>query len=154
VVAYVIAGVAKLRVGGLGWLDGDTLRNWVAYDNLRKEVLGDSYSTIGRHLVGYAWLFSPMAVLTVTVELGACVALLGGRWRTAWVVAAWLFHLSVLAVMAIVFPYQLSGVAFAPFFRLERLTDRPGAVRPCRHRPRGRWERSGPCRRPSCCRLE
>jgi hypothetical protein len=123
VVAYVIAGVAKLRIGGLGWLDGDTLRNWVAYDNLRKEVLGDSYSPIGRHLVGYAWLFSPLAVLTVSVELGAWVALLGGRWRTAWVVAAWLFHLSVLAVMAIVFPYQLSGVAFAPFFRLERLTE-------------------------------
>lgn len=124
VLAYVIAGVAKLRIGGLDWLDGGALRNWVAHDNLRKAVLGDSYSPISRHLVGHGWLFPPFAVLTVTVELGAWVALLGGRWRTAWVVAAWLFHVGVLAFMAIVFPYQLSGVAFASFFRLERLADR------------------------------
>jgi hypothetical protein len=129
VVAYVIAGVAKLRIGGLDWLDGATLRNWVAHDNLRKAVLGDSYSPIGRHLVGHAWLFPPLAVLTVTVELGAWMALLGGRWRTAWVIDAWLFHVGVLALMAIVFPYQLSGVAFAPFFRLERLADRVGTGR-------------------------
>jgi hypothetical protein len=126
VVAYVIAGIAKLRIGGLDWLDGDTLRNWVAHDNLRKAVLGDSYSPIGTNLVGHAWLFPPFAVLTVTVELGAWVALLGGRWRNVWVVGAWLFHLGVLAVMAIVFPYQLSGVAFAPFFRLEGLAHRVG----------------------------
>jgi Vitamin K-dependent gamma-carboxylase len=128
VVAYVIAGIAKLRIGGLDWLDGDTLRNWIAHDNLRKAVLGDSYSPIGRHLVGQAWLFPLLAVVTVTVEVGAPVALLGGRWRTAWVAAAWLFHVGVLAVMAILFPYQLSGVAFASFFRLERLADRVGTM--------------------------
>jgi hypothetical protein len=83
VLTYMIAGIAKLRIGGLDWLDGDTLRNWVAHDNLRKAVLGDTYSPIGRHLVRHAWLFSPIAVLTVIVELGAWVALLGGRWRTA-----------------------------------------------------------------------
>jgi hypothetical protein len=126
VVAYVIAGIAKLRIGGLDWLDGDTLRSWIAHDNLRKAMLGDSYSPIGRHLVGQAWLFPLLAMVTVTVELGAPVALRGGRWRTAWVVAAWLFHVGVLAVMAILFPYQLSGVAFAAFFRLERLAGRAG----------------------------
>jgi hypothetical protein len=124
VLAYVLAGIAKLRVGGLDWLDGDTLRHLVANDNLRKALLGDSYSPIGTHLVGQAWLFPPLAVVTVVVELGAVVALGGGRWRTAWVAAAWLFHVGVLALMAIVFPYQLAGVAFAPFFRLERLADR------------------------------
>jgi hypothetical protein len=128
VLTYVIAGIAKLRIGGLDWLDGDTLRNWVAHDNLRKAVLGDSYSAIGRHLVRHAWLFPPLAVLTVIVELGAWVALLGGRWRTAWVVAAWLFHLGVLAAMAILFSYQLTGAAFAAFFRLERLADRVGGT--------------------------
>jgi Vitamin K-dependent gamma-carboxylase len=127
VLTYVIAGIAKLRIGRLDWLDGDTLRHWVAHDNLRKAVLGDRYSPIGRHLVRHAWLFPPLAVLTVIVELGAWVALQGGRLRTAWVVAAWLFHVGVLALMAIVFPYQLTGVAFASFFRLERLADRVGA---------------------------
>lgn len=127
VVAYVVAGLAKLRGEGFGWASGDALRNLVAYDNLRKELLGDTYSPLGSWLVGYGWVFGPLAVATLAVELGAVVALLGGRWRTAWVVAAWLFHLGVLLLMAIVFPYQLSGVAFAPFFPLERLLRRAPA---------------------------
>jgi hypothetical protein len=121
VIAYMIAGLAKVRVEGPGWAGGDVLRNLVAYDNLRKELLGDVYSPLGTHLVGLPWLFPPLAATTVAIELGAWVALLGGRWRTIWVLAAWVFHVGVLALMAILFPYQLSGVAFAPFFRLERL---------------------------------
>src|SRR5690606_28899466 len=46
VVAYVIAGIAKLRAGGLGWMGGDTLRHLVAHDNLRKALLGDSWSPL------------------------------------------------------------------------------------------------------------
>jgi hypothetical protein len=41
--------------------------------------------------------------------------------RDAWVVAAWLLHAGVAALMFVVFPYPLFLVAFAPFFRLERL---------------------------------
>jgi hypothetical protein len=140
IVAYVLAGIAKLRIGGLDWIDGDTLRHLVAHDNLRKALLGDSYSPLGARAVGEAWLFLPLAVLTLLVELGAVVALLGGRWRNAWVAAAWIFHVGVLALMAIVFPYQLAGVAFAPLFRLERLPpalrDRGGGLlATVRHRP-------------------
>jgi hypothetical protein len=124
VIAYVVAGVAKLRGEGLGWASGDALRNLVAYDNLRKQLLGDTYSPLGSWIVGQGWAFGPLAVATLAVELGAGVALLGGRWRTAWVVGAWLFHLGVLLLMAIVFPYQLSGIAFAAFFPLERLPER------------------------------
>src|ERR671910_506907 len=124
VVLHLLILAAGPAAGGLDWLDGDTLRHLVANDNLRKALLGDSYSPIGTHMVGQAWLFPPLAVVTVAVELGAVLALRGGRWRTAWVAAAWLFHVGVLALMAIVFPYQLAGVAFAPFFRLERLADR------------------------------
>jgi hypothetical protein len=121
VLTYVIAGIAKLRTGGIAWLDGDTLRHLVAYDNLRKDLLGDVHSPLGTWLVAYPWVFPPLAIATVAIELGSPVALLGGRWRTAWVIGAWLFHVGVLALMAVVFPYPLSGVAFAPFFHLERL---------------------------------
>jgi hypothetical protein len=124
VLTYTIAGLAKLRIGGLDWLDGDTLRNLVAHDNMRKALLGDAHSPIGTRLVAHRWAFPPLAVATLAVELGAGVALLGGRWRTVWVVAAWLFHVGVLALMAVLFAYPLSGVAFAPFFRLELLADR------------------------------
>jgi hypothetical protein len=121
VLTYTIAGLAKLRIGGLAWLDGDTLRHLVAHDNLRKALLGDPHSPIGTRLVAHHWAFPPLAIATLAVELGAGVALLGGRLRTAWVVAAWLFHVGVLALMAVVFAYPLSGVAFAAFFPLERL---------------------------------
>ena len=60
------------------------------------------------------------ASLTLLVELSAPVALLGRRWATAWVAAAWLFHAGIVALMAITFPYPLSLVAFAPLFRCER----------------------------------
>jgi hypothetical protein len=41
--------------------------------------------------------------------------------RDVWVVAAWLLHAGVAALMFVVFPYPLFLVAFAPFFRLEQL---------------------------------
>lgn len=113
VVAYVLAGWAKLRVSGWGWVTGDALLHHVAHDNLRKVLVGDWYSPIGAWAVGHAWVFTPAAALSLLVELAAPLALLGGRLRTAWVAGAWLFHLGVLAVMAILFPYQLTGVAFA-----------------------------------------
>jgi hypothetical protein len=122
VLTYVLAGVAKLRLGGLEWMVGDTLRNHVAYSAARLDLLGGTPSPLGRHLVARAWLFPPLAVATVLVELAAPVALLGGRLRNAWVVAAWLLHAGVAALMFVVFPYPLFLVAFAPFFRLERLT--------------------------------
>jgi hypothetical protein len=33
----------------------------------------------------------------------------------------WGFHVGVLALMAILFPYPVTFIAFAPFFRTERL---------------------------------
>ena len=40
VIAYVLAGVAKLKNGGMSWIWGDELRNHVALDNARKILLG------------------------------------------------------------------------------------------------------------------
>lgn len=122
VLTYVLAGFAKLRHGGFDWLGGDILRNQVAYDNLRKELLGSPHSPLGGWLVGFAWLFPPAAVATTVVELGAIVALFGSiRWRATWAAAAWVFHVGVVATMAISFPYPLSFVAYAPLFAVEKL---------------------------------
>lgn len=121
VATYVVAGVAKVRYAGAGWVGGEVLRNLVAHDNLRKQLLGDPSSPFAPLVVDHPGLFAPASVLTLVVELGAPLALLGGRLRTVWVVSAWLFHLGVLAFMAVLFPYPLVGLAFAPMFRLERL---------------------------------
>lgn len=127
VITYVIAGAAKLRHGGIDWVTGDVLRNLVAHDNLRKIVLGDAHSPIGAELVAHAWLFPPMALASLVIELGAPLALVWRRARVAWVCAAWFFHLSVLALMAILFVYPLSGVAYASMLRPEALLRRVAA---------------------------
>jgi hypothetical protein len=121
VTTYVLAGIAKLRIGGSGWLDGETLRNHIAYSAARLEVLGGTPSPVARPFMEHEALLAPMAVASVAVELAAPIALLGGRIRSAWVAAAWTMHAAIAALMFVVFPYPLALVAFAPFYRLERL---------------------------------
>jgi hypothetical protein len=119
--AYFISGETKLRNAGIGWLDGENLRNYVAYDNIRKIELGDAHSPIATWVIPHAWLFTPLAFFTLAVELGAPLALFHRGFARAWVASAWLFHAGILALMAIVFPYPLAGVAFAPFLALEEV---------------------------------
>jgi hypothetical protein len=126
VITYVIAGLAKLRYGGLDWVIGDTLRNHVAYAAARLDLLGGSPSPLAGWAVRLDGIWPIVAAATIVIELAAPVALLGGRLRTAWVLAVWLMHLGVLALMLIGFPFPLFLVAFAPLYRVERLwTDRP-----------------------------
>ena len=118
---YVVAGVAKFRFGGgWSWLDGDRLLRLVAQDNLRKRLLGDSYSPIAEHVIGHPALFRLSVWLTLVVELGAPMALFGRRLRRTWMATAWTFHVGVLALMAVLFPYPLVGVAFASMLPVER----------------------------------
>jgi len=121
VATYVIAGVTKLGESGLSWVTSDVLRNYVAYDNLRKAELGDVHSGLGVWMVRHAWLFPPLAAVSLAIELGAPLALFNARIAKLWCVAAWSFHLGVVAIMWIVFFYPLTGLAFAPFFAPERL---------------------------------
>jgi hypothetical protein len=121
VLTYMLAGWAKISNGGWGWVHGDVLRNQIAFDNVRKAVMGDPYSAIGAFLVRHGWVFAPIAIAALVVELGAPIALLGGKWRNAWVIGAWLFHAGTVMVMYITFPFPLSLVAFAPFYEVERI---------------------------------
>jgi hypothetical protein len=123
-VVYVVAGVAKLRYSGLDWVTGDVLRNWIAIDNLRKLLFEDLYSPIGGWLSAVGWVWGPIAAATIVVEIGAPLALLTGRVRVVWLAVAWGFHVGVFVLMAISFPYQLFGVAYAAFLPMERVVDR------------------------------
>jgi hypothetical protein len=129
VVCYMLAGLAKLKLAGVGWFHGDFLRAQVAMDNLRKIELGAEFAPLGAALVRHAWPFSTLAAITMVVELGAPIALLGGRWALAWVIAAWGFHVAILGTMAIVFPYQLALLAYASLFQCERWLELPRAQR-------------------------
>ena len=119
VLAYLLAGVAKLRNAGMHWLDGEVLLSHVAWDNLRKIELGDLHSPLGAALAAYPAVFVPLAWGSMVLELGAPAALLGPRVARAWAVGMWAFHVGVLLIMAIAFVYPLSGVAFAPLFAVE-----------------------------------
>ncbi|WP_420452674.1 HTTM domain-containing protein [Ilumatobacter sp.] len=119
-VTYVVAGIAKLRLGGADWVVGDVLRNHVAYSAARLDVLGADPPVLARSLVRVPVLLSVAAAVSLAIELAAPVALLGGRVRDTWVAAAWAMHVGILAAMHVGFPSPLFGVAFAPLFDLER----------------------------------
>jgi hypothetical protein len=120
VTAYFVAGVAKLKLGGFAWAEGDQLRAQVAMDNLRKVMLGREASAMGVWMVRHPAVFVPLAVLTLLIEVGAPLALAHRRAGAVWTVGAWCFHIGVFATMSITFAYPLSFVAFLPFWRVER----------------------------------
>jgi hypothetical protein len=122
---YVVAGVAKLRLAGLDWLDGDQLRNQIAIDNVRKALLGGATAPLAASLVGHRAALAALSIATLAIELGAPLALLGGRVARLWALAAWLFHAGVIAAMYVWFPYPLSGVAFLPLIDAERMVGWP-----------------------------
>lgn len=119
VIAYVLAGVAKLKNGGVSWLWGDELRNHVAIDNARKILLGDISSPLAPPLMHWESLWRFLATLTVALELAAPIALLSRRLAMFWVIGVVGFHWGVLVLMMIVFPYQMTVICFACFFAAE-----------------------------------
>jgi Vitamin K-dependent gamma-carboxylase len=121
VTTYVLAGIAKLRLAGAHWLDGDLLRGQVAYDNLRKIELGSFHSPLGALLVRYSWPFRTLSWASLVLELGAPLALFSFALARVWVFGVFGFHLGVLALMAIGFPYQLSFIPYLAFFPVEAL---------------------------------
>jgi hypothetical protein len=121
VLAYALAGIAKIRYGGDAWLAGDVLRDTIAVDNLRKIVLGSTHSPLAAPLLSQAWLFAALAIFTLVVEIGAPLALIGRRAAAVWIALVLGFHYGILALMAIGFPYPMSGIAFASMLRAERL---------------------------------
>ena len=118
---YFLAGVAKLRISGFGWIDGDVLRHQIAFDNARKELLGDRTAPFGALMLRNSWTLAPAAIAAIVVELAAPLALVGRRAAWLWSGLAMVFHLVILAVMAIVFPYHLIGIALAPLLPVERI---------------------------------
>jgi hypothetical protein len=135
VTTYVLAGLAKLRIGGFDWMWGDSLRNHIAWSAARLEVFGESSSPLGRAVIPLGPWLRPFAAATILIELLAPLALLGGRLRTAWTLLAWSMHAAIAALMVVVFPFPLAGVAFACFYRLEAL---PAGLRRLAERVRRR----------------
>jgi hypothetical protein len=120
-VTYVLAGIAKLRIAGLHWLSGDLLRDQIAFDNARKALLGDPIAPFATLLLDHPGSLVVASIVTLVIELGAPVALLGGTIARGWAVGAWIFHVGVVLTMNVWFPYPLFGFAFVALFPIERV---------------------------------
>jgi hypothetical protein len=135
VIGYFVSGVAKVRYGGWDWITGDVLRNQIAFDNVRKIILGDVHSPFAGWIIRNPVILTVSAPVTVILELGAPLALLHRRIRNIWVTGVWLFHVGVLVFMAILFPYQLLAIAYIPLFMMTPLLPKHSASSESSHVP-------------------
>jgi hypothetical protein len=117
---YMLAGIAKLRIAGIHWIDGELLRNQIAIDNLRKAVLGDAIAPFAHLVLEHPGALVPFSAMTIVLELGAPLALLHRKIGYVWALAAWGFHVGVILLMNIWFIYPLAGIAFMPLLPAER----------------------------------
>ncbi|MFO0735700.1 MAG: hypothetical protein U0270_07465 [Labilithrix sp.] len=123
ILTYVLAGVTKLRNGGAGWLTGEALGGWLAWDALRKIELGSTASPLAPFVASHPALLQMLAIYTLIVELGAPVALVSPRTGRVWAALAWTFHAGILATMWIGFFYPLSGVALLSLLPAEKISE-------------------------------
>jgi len=121
-VVYALAGLAKV-LGPMGWrwVDGAALHGYIFRDAIRKELMGDGATALARQLGGPTAMLTALAVFTLIVELGAPLALMHKSAARVWAALVFGMHWGIWAIMGIAFPYQLSAVAFAAFFPVEKL---------------------------------
>lgn len=119
VTTYVLAGIAKLRIGGVEWLADGSLGNHIAYSAARLQVLGGTPSPIAEFVVSLGPILTPAGGLALLLELAAPLALVP-RLRLPWVIGAWVMHTAIAASMFVVFSYPLFLIAFAPLWRPRR----------------------------------
>jgi hypothetical protein len=128
---YLLAGIAKLRLAGVHWLDGDQLRAQIAIDNARKALLGEAMAPMAGWLMRHPEGLVVPSLATLGIELGAPLALVAsgtrlGSWLArGWIAVAWAFHVGVIFAMNVWFPYPLCGVAFLPLIEAERVVGWP-----------------------------
>lgn len=112
---YLIAGLAKFAGGdGARWVDGANMRGQIAFDALRKQMLGADTSPLGRALYPHRHLFTVLAAFSLVLEIGAPLAVLDRRLGRLFALGAFSMHWGIRAIMRITFPYHLSGVLYLP----------------------------------------
>jgi hypothetical protein len=116
VATYFLSAFAKLRFGGIDWVNGATLLRAVLR---RGTFLADPLGSI-------PWLLRIGQYLIVIFELSSPLLLARGRIRSLYLGGAFLFHAITWATIKIVFwPHVMCLLAFLP---LERLGARDAAT--------------------------
>lgn len=121
-VVYFLSGVAKVAgPEGFAWATGESLRSQVAVNAIRYDVLQGESATLFDFMYRHTWLFWIMGIGTLVLELGAPLALANRRLGAVWATLTIGMHWGIYAIMGIKFRYQLSGLAFASFFDVEKI---------------------------------
>ncbi len=113
VATYTLSGLAKLRFGGLGWVDGATIVQAV----IRRGT------PLATPLLDHPWTLTAFQPFLLGVELFVAPLLLV-RWRrrgvlTALVLGFLLFHVMTFAMLSIIFlPHCVALLCLLPFERL------------------------------------
>ena len=117
VLTYFLAAFAKLRFGGIEWLNGATLVRAV----IRRPTF------ISEPLLDHVWLLQASQYLIVAFELSSPLLLARGKLRRAFLVGAVLFHAVTFSMIGIIFlPHVMCLLSFVP---LERVDPRVVTVR-------------------------
>ena len=117
-ITYVLAGIAKLRIGGTAWITNGALERQITWSATRFDVLGGTPSPLAAPLVDLGLASAPLALAVIVIELGAPIALVNRRLALGWSIAAWAMHAVIAATLFVVFHWPLFGVAFAPLVLL------------------------------------
>ena len=109
VLTYFLSVFAKLRFGGLEWLNGATL--------VRAVIRRGTF--ISDPLLDYPWVLQAAQYGIVLFELLSPLLLVGGRIGRRFLWVAVVFHLVTFATISIIFlPHVVCLLAFAPLERL------------------------------------
>ncbi len=118
VAAYLLAAVAKLRFGGLAWLDSATLLRAV----LRRGT------ALGEPLAEHPELLHVSQYVIVLLELASPLLFVRGIVGRVALGVAFAFHVMVFATVAILFtPHVVALCSFLPLERISRRRSQPGA---------------------------
>jgi hypothetical protein len=111
VLTYFLSTFAKLRFGGIEWLDGATLLRAV----LRRGT------SLADPLVDYPWILHAAQYALVAFELSTPLLLVGGRTSRIMLALAVAFHLVTYATIGIIFlPHVVCLLSFLPLERLQQ----------------------------------
>ncbi|GAA2039809.1 hypothetical protein GCM10009720_20440 [Yaniella flava] len=114
---YFISGVAKVRSPqGWKWASGNTLRDQIAADAIRKEVFGTKAPDKAHDLYNARGFFTLAGVGALAIELGSPLSMVHRRCGQVFSIAAWGMHIGIRYIMGIKFPYNTSGVSYLPYF--------------------------------------
>ncbi|WP_193128027.1 hypothetical protein [Gulosibacter sediminis] len=113
---YLISGVAKVRSPqGWAWASGDTLREQIAADAIRKESFGGVPPKFAGEMYRSKGQFGLLAIGALVIELGAPLSLVDRRLGALFSAGAWGMHVGIRMIMGIKFSYNTSGVAYLPY---------------------------------------